>query len=185
MFQKLIARIAKELNKLKIPYMVIGGQAVLLYGEPRLTKDIDITLGIGVEDYKKVLDLVSKLDLKVLSDDPERFVKDFMVFPLREEKSNIKIDFIFSFTPYERAAINRSKKVNMENTDINFASVEDIIIHKIFAGRPRDLEDVKTIILKNPKFDKGYVAKCLKEFDETLSCNLTEKFKSIIKTHTL
>jgi len=25
--------------------MVIGGQAVLLYGEPRLTKDIDITLG--------------------------------------------------------------------------------------------------------------------------------------------
>jgi len=29
--------------------MVIGGQAVLLYGEPRLTRDIDITLGIGVE----------------------------------------------------------------------------------------------------------------------------------------
>ncbi|NVL90146.1 MAG: hypothetical protein HWN69_04000 [Desulfobacterales bacterium] len=45
MFQKLLGRLANELSNLHIPYMVIGGQAVLLYGEPRLTKDIDITLG--------------------------------------------------------------------------------------------------------------------------------------------
>lgn len=32
-----------------VPYMVIGGQAVLIYGEPRLTKDIDITLGVDVD----------------------------------------------------------------------------------------------------------------------------------------
>jgi hypothetical protein len=31
--------------------MIIGGQAVLLYGEPRLTKDIDITLGRGCQNY--------------------------------------------------------------------------------------------------------------------------------------
>jgi hypothetical protein len=29
--------------------MVIGGQAVLIYGEPRLTRDIDITLGASLE----------------------------------------------------------------------------------------------------------------------------------------
>ena len=43
MFQKLLKRIARELDRIKIPYMVIGGQAVLIYGEPRLTKDIDIS----------------------------------------------------------------------------------------------------------------------------------------------
>ncbi|MDT8395705.1 MAG: hypothetical protein RRA32_04540 [bacterium] len=48
MFQELIARIAASLNVRKIPYMIIGGQAVLLYGEPRLTRDIDVTLGAGV-----------------------------------------------------------------------------------------------------------------------------------------
>lgn len=32
--------------------MVIGGQAILLYGEPRLTRDIDITLGINVDELK-------------------------------------------------------------------------------------------------------------------------------------
>jgi hypothetical protein len=39
--------VARELKEASIPYMVIGGQAVLLYGEPRLTRDI-ITGLIGV-----------------------------------------------------------------------------------------------------------------------------------------
>jgi len=29
--------------------MVMGGQAVLLFGEPRLTPDIDVTLGVGID----------------------------------------------------------------------------------------------------------------------------------------
>jgi hypothetical protein len=43
MFQQLLETIALGLEKRGIPYMVIGGQAVLLYGEPRLTRDIDVT----------------------------------------------------------------------------------------------------------------------------------------------
>ena len=60
--------------------MVIGGQAILLYGEPRLTKDIDITLGVGVEGFVQISDLVRGLMLKVLVDDPEVFaeVKSYM-----------------------------------------------------------------------------------------------------------
>ncbi|MCG2758537.1 MAG: DUF6036 family nucleotidyltransferase, partial [Desulfobacteraceae bacterium] len=51
------------------------------------------------------------------------------------------------------------------NQEVNFASPEDLIIHKIFAGRPRDIEDVRTVLLKNPEIDVRYVRKWLKEFD--------------------
>ena len=52
MFEKLLVSIAKQFDKHNIPYIIIGGQAVLLYGEPRLTKDIDITIGLNIEyDY--------------------------------------------------------------------------------------------------------------------------------------
>ncbi|MBI4745658.1 MAG: hypothetical protein HY786_03715, partial [Deltaproteobacteria bacterium] len=47
MFEEILARIGAALDKYNIPYMIIGGQAVLLYGEPRLTRDIDITLGVS------------------------------------------------------------------------------------------------------------------------------------------
>ncbi len=66
MFQKLLKKIARELKKTSIPCMVIGGQAILLYGEPRLTRDIDITLGINVDELDKVLGITSTLRLKVL-----------------------------------------------------------------------------------------------------------------------
>lgn len=46
MFEQLLKKIAQALDKGGIPYMIIGGQAVLLYGEPRLTRDIDIILAI-------------------------------------------------------------------------------------------------------------------------------------------
>jgi len=48
MIEKLIKKIAFNLDKAKIPYMIIGGQAVLLYGVPRLTRDIDITLILSI-----------------------------------------------------------------------------------------------------------------------------------------
>ena len=46
--------------------MVIGGQAVLLYGEPRLTRDIDVTLGIGVSELARIKKVLPAMGLKVL-----------------------------------------------------------------------------------------------------------------------
>lgn len=47
MFQKLLEKIALALDRLGIAYMLIGGQAVFLYGEPRLTRDIDVVIDAG------------------------------------------------------------------------------------------------------------------------------------------
>jgi len=49
MFARLLEKIAITLESARIRYMVIGGQAVLRYGEARLTKDVDITLGMDMD----------------------------------------------------------------------------------------------------------------------------------------
>jgi len=98
-FQELIKRIAVEFSLRKIPYMIIGGQAVLLYGEPRLTKDIDITLGVGIEEFDGIADAVTALGLKVQVADAKAFVMETMVLPaldvpfLRPSKNQI-YDFL-------------------------------------------------------------------------------------------
>ena len=73
--------------------MVIGGQAVLFYGEPRFTKDIDITLGVGIEKLDDLIKIVTNLKLKILTDKPKDFVKELMVLPVAEEASGIRISF--------------------------------------------------------------------------------------------
>ena len=55
MFEKVLEKIALALDEGRIRYMIIGGQAVLLHGEPRLTRDIDIILGVTVEKLDVVL----------------------------------------------------------------------------------------------------------------------------------
>ena len=63
MFEEIIARIGAGLVRHCIPYMIIGGQAVLLYGEPRLTRDIDITLGVNIDRITELLAVVKELSI--------------------------------------------------------------------------------------------------------------------------
>ena len=165
------------MRKDSIPYMVIGGQAVLLYGEPRLTRDIDITLGVGVRELNKLKETISSLGLKILVERDEEFVERNMVLPTLDEKSGIRVDFIFSFSPYGRQAIERAKDIKLGRSLVRFASLEDVVIHKVIAGRARDLEDIKSILLKNQKYDSDYIEKWLKEFDKSL----TEQFLKIFR----
>jgi len=179
MFQKLLKKIANELNTHNIPYMVIGGQAVLLYGEPRLTKDIDITLGIGIDGLKDINSIIQKLNLKALVN--EGFVQKTMVLLAIDEKTGIRVDFIFSFSRYEKQAIKRAPDIKFGNTVVKFASLEDVVIHKIIAGRVRDIEDVRSIILKNSDYDTKYIVRWLEEFDKSLNEKFLKVFQKIVK----
>jgi hypothetical protein len=161
--------------------MIIGGQAVLLYGEPRLTKDIDITLGIGIDGLVRIENISRALLLKSLVEDTEKFVKETMVYPVLDEKSGIRVDFIFSFSPYERQAIERAKDIKMGKSIVKFAALEDALIHKIIAGRPRDIEDAKSILLKNPDYGEHYILKWLEEFDRSLDESFSNTFRTLVK----
>ncbi|MBI4826372.1 MAG: nucleotidyltransferase [Nitrospirae bacterium] len=182
MFEKLISKVTQLLTENNIPYMIIGGQAVLLYGTPRLTRDIDITLGISIDELTEIETICNSADLLIIPDDHTDFVNKTHVLPVKDKATGIRVDLIFSFTSYEREAIERANKIKIDTTLVNFASVEDVIIHKIFAGRPRDIEDVRNVIIKNPDIDKQYIEKWLAEFDKTLDgADFSDSFKAILK----
>lgn len=177
--KELIKNIGRALIKRKIEYMIIGGQAVLIYGEPRLTRDIDITLGLNIDGYKQIEEVIKELNLKILSENPVDFLEKTMVLPAMDEESGMRVDFIFSFSDYEKQALKRVNKINFDGIEICYASVEDLIIHKIISGRERDLEDAKIIVVKNKKIDEDYILKWLYEFEKVLNEKLVERFNKI------
>ena len=179
-FKELLVKIASELDRAGIDYMVIGGQAVLVYGEPRLTKDIDITLGISPQKMNMILNVIDNIGLDILVSNIESFVKRTWVIPAIDKETGIRVDFIFSASPYEKEAMKRTVKVQIDGYHVKFVSVEDLIIQKLVSGRPRDIEDVKKILLKNP-VHMIYVEKWLKEFDESLGIDTLKTFRKILK----
>ncbi len=163
MIQQLIGRIARALDDRKIPYMIIGGQAVLMHGRPRLTQDIDITLGVDTDQFEQVYACAQALKLRSLRPDPERFAEQTKVLVVQGPESGFRVDFLFSNTPYEQKAIRRAVKIEVDGTPARFASPEDLIIHKIFAGRAIDLEDTKAVLLRKGKsLDRAYIRKWLR-----------------------
>jgi Nucleotidyltransferase of unknown function (DUF6036) len=181
MFDRVLETIALGLEARGLPYMVIGGQAVLLYGEPRLTKDIDITLGVGTERLGDVLDMVRSWDWEILVPDPQPFVQQTMVLPCLEPTSGIRVDFIFSWSPYERQAMEHVRRVPIGLVEVRFASPEDVVVHKVIAGRPRDLEDARTIVLKTPNLDREYIQDWLARFQDALGEPFLARWEEAIK----
>ena len=180
LFKDLLVKIASELDKAGIDYMVIGGQAVLVYGEPRLTKDIDITLGISPQKMNMILDVIDNIGLDILVPDIESFVKKERIIPAMDRQTGVQVDFIFFSSPYEKETMKRATKIKMGSYHVKFVSVEGLVIHKLVLGRPKDIEDVKKILLKNP-VDRIYVEKWLKEFDKSLGMETLKVFHGILK----
>ncbi len=158
--------------------MVIGGQAVLRYGEPRLTKDIDMTLGLWPQQLDKVLEFIEGMDLALLVD--IAFIEQTLVIPVQDQETGLRVDFMLGFTPYEQEALRRAQSVLMESTPVRFATLEDVIIHKCIAGRPRDLEDIKSILRKNPSADTAYIHDWLKQYESLTGEPLVLRFNTLL-----
>jgi hypothetical protein len=181
-FETLLKQLALEFDRSQIPYMIIGGQAVQLYGEPRMTRDIDLTLGLGAEGLDRILDVSSRCRLKPVTPEPAEFVRETMVLPALDERTGIRVDFVFSATDYERQAISRSRPVDLGGVKVSFAAVEDVVIHKLVAGRPRDIDDVRGILAKTSGLDREYVGRWLTAFDRALDRDLSSVFRRITES---
>lgn len=138
--EKALHAVVLELEAARIPYMVIGGIANLVWGVPRATLDIDMT--VWVESAAEAT-AVSRLcrAFKPLVKRPRAFLEETRVLPL--DVGGTKVDLIFGELPFERQAIARAKAVDFAGHSVKVCTAEDLVVHKILAERPKDEEDLK------------------------------------------
>ncbi len=156
------------LKKKGVQYMIIGGIGNLVWGEPRLTVDIDIT--VQVSDVKE-RDFIKEVGsrFRILVDNPEDFVKKTRVLPV-ELSENVKGDIIFAGLDYEKKAIERAVEVEIsKNNRVRVCTAEDLIIHKALSEREKDWQDIEGILLRRGHLlDKKYILSWLSQFVSAL-----------------
>jgi hypothetical protein len=113
--------------------------------------------------------------------DPESFTRETLVLPCRDTATGIRVDLVLSDSPYEQEALGRTRIVALEGQDVHFACAEDLIIHKLIAGRPRDLEDARGVLLKNPRLDQALIRRWLQEYGSLLHAPLVERFDELLR----
>jgi predicted nucleotidyltransferase len=164
----------------KIPYMVIGGIANSIYGEPRQTFDIDIKIKINEQiSLVELLERLSKIS-ESIHQNPVNFANEMRVFPINIEGT--KIDLIFADLNFEKEAIDNSVRYNYDSIEINVCRPEDLIIQKCVSEREKDWSDIKNIIKINiNNLNKDYIMKHCKELSDWLSKpDILEKIKKYL-----
>ena len=162
-----VVEVASVLESLSLPYMLVGGLAVSMWGEARATLDADVAIWVEPQDLERtVANLCERL--RVSSTGPLSFVRRTRVLPARSSQ-NVRIDVIFGALPAEKEAISRAHPKQIAGKNIQVAAVEDLVLMKLVSEREKDLEDARRLLRRHRKsLDRGYLETRLAELAEAL-----------------
>jgi len=152
----------------RIPYMFIGGIANLIWGQPRLTRDLDVTILCRESEIPALVERL-KSSFQLLVRDPLGFIKQTNVLPLTT-RDGVRVDVVFARLPYEEHALARATIVKLGKQQFRVCTAEDLVVHKIISERPRDLEDVRHIIVRQrDNLDRDYLDPLVRELSRLLA----------------
>jgi hypothetical protein len=128
-------------------FCFIGGLALLRWGEPRETVDVDLTLltGFGQEEAF-ARPLLGHYNARI--ENALEFALSRRVLLLRAG-SGVGLDIAFGALPFEESTIDRSSLFEYPGKAmLRTCSAEDLIVMKAFAARPKDWMDVQGVIVR-------------------------------------
>ena len=162
-----LGSLAHFLETREVPYMVIGGIANLVWGEPRSTLDVDASVLVDQTAWPELIKQLGK-QFHVLPTDPVAFLRDTHVLPLNTA-DHVRIDLLWATLPYEHQAIARATTEEVAGQRVRVCRPEDLIIHKIISSRPKDREDVRHIVRhQGAQLDRRDLTKAVRSLSRVL-----------------
>jgi predicted nucleotidyltransferase len=151
--------IFRSLNEQNVDYIIVGGVAATIHGNPRMTFDVDLVVELTDENLENIFDLLKKWGYETkIPEDPARFAKQSVRTEWIQEKnmqalnfynherSVSEIDLLVNVKDYRE--LNENKTVyEVEDVVLPVASIEDLIDMKKKAGREVDETDIRNLKL--------------------------------------
>ncbi len=125
---------------------LIGGLAVSLRGQPRMTLDVDLVIHAEIADVLRLVADLSQTTFSPLFSGVEEVVAKAFILPLRHRTTGIRVDLAIGMSGFERHAIERATRMPIGSGTIPVVTVEDLLVMKALAGRPQDEEDIRGIV---------------------------------------
>jgi hypothetical protein len=159
--------IAGALDSLHVGYAIVGGIANAIWGEPRATIDVDVSVSVNEADLARIVPAISGGFRPVIAD-PVAFVQQTRVLPI-DTSDGIRIDVIFALLSFELDAIQRARDVSIAGRMIRVITPEDLVLMKIISERPRDIADAEAIVRRRAaELDRDYLEPRIRELATAL-----------------
>lgn len=166
-------RIALEvqtfLAKHGLPNCLIGGVAVLRWGNPRQTVDFDLCVLTGWEGTDEAISLLCDRFPQRIAD-ARAFAQQHRVLLLKHDTAPVPFDISLGALPFEEDMIARATRFEFTpGIVLNTCSAEDLVVMKCFAGRPVDRMDIVGIVRRQgSELDAEYINSWLAELQQAV-----------------
>ena len=124
-----------RLNRLGIRYIVTGAVASIIYGEPRLTHDIDLVMELSIENSEKIAEAFPSEEFYC---PPVEIIKLEVMRPLRghfniiHHETGFKADvYLLGEDELHHWAMSNRRELDIEGETIWFAPPEYVILRKL------------------------------------------------------
>ena len=153
--------VGDRLTANSIAFMLTGSFAMAHYTTPRMTRDIDIVVALGVENVGAVVAAFSG-DFYIDADDVRAAVESERLFNLMHYGSGVKVDLIVrKSSEYRALEFSRRQRVVIGTIETWIATREDLILSKLVWARDSESElqrrDVRQLL--TGRVDTQYLRK--------------------------
>lgn len=134
----------KAFNDCDVRYLVVGGYAVMLYTEPRFTKDLDVWVEPTPENAQKVFRALAAFGAPLSRIRPEDFATEGMYYQIGV--APVRVDILMSLdgVSFDAAWMNR-REAPFGEEPAHFIGREELIRNKTAVGRALDLIDAERL----------------------------------------
>ena len=146
--------VVEVLENLGIPYMIVGGFAAILYGEPRLTIDVDIVVDMKLEHVKPLVAAFPVPDYYVSEEGIHDSLQRGYPFNVIQPATGAKVDLVpLPRDPFDRSAFQRRQRLEYDEAgrSATFITPQDIIVAKLIAyretGSDKHLRDARGVLV--------------------------------------
>lgn len=176
-----LADLMSWLDAMRMPSMVIGGVAASVLGQPRLTQDVDVLAIVPEADWAGVFAGAARFGIAPRIDRALEFARRSRVLLMRHPASGIDLDITFGGLAFEEAAVANSEIHKVGGVSVRLPRVEDLLVMKAIARRPKDIQDIQGLLAAHPEADIPLVRKWVNEFATATSMSeMLEEFDRLV-----
>ncbi len=142
----LLADLSHAFAAVGAPWYLFGAQAAIVYGVARLTADVDVTVRPPAE-----VATASWVQTVEAYGFQQRFadhalVERSRVIPLVHRATGLPVDIVLAAPGLEEELLTRAVTLHIDDVEVPVIEMSDLVALKVLAGRPRDIEDVVTLL---------------------------------------
>lgn len=149
-------------------WCVFGAQAVIAYGVPRLSADVDVTLALVPDAPERFARDMEAAGFSLRVTDPD-FVRRTRVMPFVHVATGMPLDVVLAGSGLEEMFLSRARPTDVGGTLVPLIDLDDLIIAKVLAGRPKDVGDASGLWrLHKRTLDADRIRQTLRVLEEAL-----------------